>query len=217
MPQVLEFRTRVLPVVVVERAADALPLAEALLEGGIDAMEITLRHPCAMEAIPLVRARVAGMCVGAGTLTHPQDFARVAAAGARFAVSPGLTPSLAAAARAAGLPFIPGVMTPSEVIAAVEHGYTLLKLFPAGQVGGLAMLRALAAPFGGVRFCPTGGVSAQNLAAFLRQPNVALVGGSWLAPAEAIRAGDWKRVAQLAREACAIARDVAAAQESAAP
>jgi len=210
MSFVLEFNTRILPVVVLDDAELALPLAEALLEGGIDAMEITLRHACALDAITRVCTRLAGMCVGAGTLTRPEDFSRVAAAGARFAVSPGLTPALAAAARACALPFIPGVMTPSEVIAAQEQGYDLLKLFPAGQVGGLAMLKALASPFAGVRFCPTGGVSAQTLKAFLQQQNVALVGGSWLTPAEAIGSRDWKRVAGLAREASEIARDAGA-------
>ena len=205
MPFVPEFNTRILPVVVLDDAELALPLAEALLEGGIDAMEITLRHACALDAISRVRTRLEGMCVGAGTLTRPEDFSRVAAAGARFAVSPGLTPALAAAAHASSLPFIPGVMTPSEVIAAQEQGYFLLKLFPVGQVGGLAMLKALASPFAGVRFCPTGGVSAATLKVFLQQPNVALVGGSWLTPADAIKARDWKRVARLAREASEIA------------
>jgi 2-dehydro-3-deoxyphosphogluconate aldolase/(4S)-4-hydroxy-2-oxoglutarate aldolase len=203
------FNTRVLPVVVLDDADLALPLAEALLEGGIDAMEITLRHACALDAIAKVRAGLAGMCVGAGTLTRPEDFSRVAAAGARFAVSPGLTPALAAAAHASALPFIPGVMTPSEVIAAQEQGYSLLKLFPAGQVGGLAMLKALASPFAGVRFCPTGGVSAETLQLFLQQANVAMVGGSWLTPADAIKSRDWKRVARLAREASEIAAGAA--------
>ena len=205
MSLVTVFNTRVLPVVVLDDADLALPLAEALLEGGIDAMEITLRHACALDAIAKVRAGLEGMCVGAGTLTRPEDFSRVAAAGARFAVSPGLTPALAAAARVSALPFIPGVMTPSEVIAAQEQGYSLLKLFPAGQVGGLAMLKALASPFAGVRFCPTGGVSAETLKLFLQQTNVAMVGGSWLTPADAIKSRDWKRVARLAREASDIA------------
>jgi 2-dehydro-3-deoxyphosphogluconate aldolase/(4S)-4-hydroxy-2-oxoglutarate aldolase len=197
----LKFNTRILPVVVLDDAELALPLAEALLEGGIDAMEITLRHACALDAITRVRTRLADMCVGAGTLTRAEDFSRVAAAGARFAVSPGLTPALAAAARASALPFIPGVMTPSEVIAAQEQGWLLQKLFPAGQVGGLAMLKALASPFAGVRFCPTGGVSAATLKEFLRQPNVAMVGGSWLTPADAIKSRDWNGVARLARAA----------------
>jgi len=207
----LQFNTRILPVVVLDDAELALPLAEALLEGGIDAMEITLRHACALDAIARVRRQLPGMCVGAGTLIRAEDFSRVAAAGARFAVSPGLTAALAAAARASELPFIPGVMSPSEVIAAQEQGYSLLKLFPAAQAGGLAMLKALASPFAGVRFCPTGGVSAGTLGEFLRQPNVALVGGSWLTPADAIRCRDWKRVAALAREASAIASAAAAA------
>jgi 2-dehydro-3-deoxyphosphogluconate aldolase/(4S)-4-hydroxy-2-oxoglutarate aldolase len=207
----IEFKTRILPVVVLDDAELALPLAEALLEGGIDAMEITLRRACALDAISRVRARLPEMCVGAGTLTRPEDFSRAAAAGARFGVSPGLTPALAAAAQASALAFIPGVMTPSEVIAAREQGYALLKLFPAGQIGGLSMLKALASPFAGVRFCPTGGVSAETLLEFLRQPNVAMVGGSWLTPADAVRSRDWKRVAGLAREAGDIALAAGAA------
>lgn len=205
MTDVFEFKTRVMPVVVLEDAESAVPMAEALLEGGVDAVEITLRHPCALDAIARVSARVSGMCVGAGTLTRAEDFGRVAEAGARFALSPGLTPALARAARAAAIPFIPGVMTPSEIIAAREHGYFLLKLFPAAQAGGVEMLKALASPFADVRFCPTGGVSAKNLKDYLRQPNVALVGGSWLTPADALKSRDWSRIVTLAREASAIA------------
>jgi len=201
----LAFKTRILPVIVLEDAELAVPMAEALLEGGIDAMEITLRHPCALDAIARVAKALPAMCVGAGTLTRPADFGRIAAAGARFAVSPGLTPSLDAAARALAMPFIPGVMTPSEAIAARELGYSLLKLFPAAQAGGLGMLKALASPFGDLRFCPTGGVSAETLGEFLRQPNVALVGGSWLTPGDAVKARDWRRVAALARQATTIA------------
>lgn len=201
----LAFKTRILPVIVIEDADLAIPMAEALLEGGIDAMEITLRHACALDAIGRVARSVSAMHVGAGTLTRPADFGRVAAAGGRFAVSPGLTSDLHAAARATELPFIPGVMTPSEVIAARECGYSLLKLFPAAQAGGLGMLKALASPFGDVRFCPTGGVSAETLQEFLRQPNVALVGGSWLTPADAVKARDWKRIATLARQATELA------------
>ena len=199
------FQTRVLPVIVIDDAELAVPMAEALLEGGIDAMEITLRHACALDAIARVARHVPAMHVGAGTLTHPEDFGRVAAAGGRFAVSPGLTPALAAAARATALPFIPGAMTPSEVIAARELGYTLLKLFPAAQAGGLGMLKALASPFADVRFCPTGGVSVDTLKEFLSQPNVALVGGSWLTPADAVKARDWPRIAAQARAATLIA------------
>lgn len=201
----LAFSTRVMPVVVLDDAELAVPLAEALLEGGIDAMEITLRHPCAPEAIRRVRASVPRMCVGAGTLTRPGDFARVAEAGAYFAISPGLTPALAAAARASGLPYIPGVMTPTEVIAARESGFPLLKLFPALQAGGLGMLKAMASPFADVRFCPTGGVTVDTLQDFLRQPNVAFVGGSWLTPGDALHARDWSRVAELAHRATELA------------
>ncbi len=203
----LAFKTRILPVIVIEDAELALPMAEALLAGGIDAMEITLRHPCALDAIERVAKALPAMCVGAGTLTRPADFGRVAAVGGRFAVSPGLTPSLDAAARAVAMPFIPGVMTPSEAIAARELGYSLLKLFPAAQAGGLSMLKALASPFADLRFCPTGGVSAETLGDYLRLPNVALVGGSWLTPADALKQGDWTRITELARHATAIAAE----------
>jgi len=209
MSSTLGFKTRILPVIVIENAELAVPMAEALLEGGVDAMEITLRHACALDAIARVAKAVPAMCVGAGTLTRPEDFGRVASAGGRFAVSPGLTPALHAAARATGLPFIPGVMTPSEVIAARELGYALLKLFPAAQAGGLGMLKALASPFADVRFCPTGGVSADTLKDFLRLPNVALVGGSWLTPADAVQARDWQRVTAQARQATALAAEIA--------
>ncbi len=201
----LGFKTRILPVIVIDDAELAVPMAEALLEGGIDAMEITLRHACALDAIERVAKSVPAMVVGAGTLTRPADFGRVASAGGRFAVSPGLTPGLDAAARAVEMPFIPGVMTPSEAMFARELGYSLLKLFPAAQAGGLGMLKALASPFADLRFCPTGGVSAETLAEFLALPNVAMVGGSWLTPTKVVAARDWTSVAALARQATTIA------------
>ena len=201
----LGFKTRILPVIVIDDAALAVPMAEALLAGGIDAMEITLRHACALDAIERVAKAVPAMVVGAGTLTRPADFGRVARAGGRFAVSPGLTPGLDAAARAVEMPFIPGVMTPSEAMFARELGYSLLKLFPAAQAGGLGMLKALASPFADLRFCPTGGISAETLTEFLALPNVAMVGGSWLTPAKAVAAHDWTSVTALARQATTIA------------
>lgn len=205
MSSVFEFKTRIMPVVVLEDAELAVPMAEALLEGGIDAMEITLRHACALDAISRVAKAVPKMCVGAGTITRPEDFTRVVDAGSRFALSPGFTPALSVAARAAKMPFIPGVMTPSEVIAAREEGYFLLKLFPAAQAGGLAMLKAIGGPLTDVKFCPTGGVSPETMKDFLKLPNVAMIGGSWLTPADALKARDWKKIAQLAREATEIA------------
>lgn len=209
LPELPKFSTRVLPVVVLANPDHAVPLARALLLGGIDAIEITLRHPTALESIRRVAREVPDMVVGAGTVLSPLDVANVRAAGGRFALSPGATPALLAAACAADLPFVPGVMTPSEAMAVREAGYRLLKLFPASQAGGLGMLQALASPLPDVRFCPTGGISADNLANFLAQPNVALAGGSWLTPASLIAAGAWDEISELARQACAIASGVA--------
>lgn len=204
LPALPAFRSRVVPVVVLQDAAHAVPLAQALLAGGIDVIEITLRTPCALEAIAAVAREVPDMQVGAGTLLGADDVRRAQDAGARFGLSPGHSPALLHAVAEAGLPFVPGVMTPGEVMAAREAGYRLMKLFPATVAGGLDMLKALASPFGDVRFCPTGGVSLDNLGGFLKQPNVALVGGSWLAPAAALQAGDWAQITTLARQAMAL-------------
>lgn len=199
------FTTRVLPVIVITDVAQAVPLAEALLAGGIDAMEITLRHVAGLPAIEAVARSVPAMRVGAGTVTRAHEVAQVRDAGASFALSPGFTDELLDAAQTASLPFVPGVMTPGEVMRARERGIGLMKLFPAEQAGGIGMLKALAGPLGDVRFCPTGGVSPANLAEFLKQPNVAMVGGSWLTPREALQARDWALITSLAREACALA------------
>ena len=199
------FRSRVVPVIVLNVPAHALPLAHALLEGGVDVMEITLRHDSALAAIEAVARGLPEMHLGAGTVTRVADVQRVIDAGARFALSPGCTDALVDAVRAARLPFIPGVMTPGEVLAAREHGFTLMKLFPAAQAGGIAMLKALGAPIPDVQFCPTGGVSIETLADFLALPNVAMAGGSWLTPADALAQGDWARITRLAREATAVA------------
>lgn len=204
LPSLPAFRSRVVPVVVLQDAAHAVPLARALLAGGIDVIEITLRTPCALDAIAAVAREVPEMQVGAGTLLSADDVRRAQGAGARFGLSPGHSPALLRAVAEAGLPFVPGVMTPGEVMAAREAGYQLMKLFPATVAGGLDMLKALASPFGDVRFCPTGGVSLDNLGGFLKQPNVALVGGSWLAPAAALQAGDWSQITTLARQAMAL-------------
>ncbi len=199
------FTSRVVPVIVLSDAKQAVPLAHALLEGGVDVMEITLRSDVALDAIEAVAKAVPQMHLGAGTVTRASDVPRVIDAGARFALSPGCTDALVDAMRATGLPFIPGVMTPGEVMRARDQGFTLMKLFPAQQAGGIGMLKALGAPIPDVRFCPTGGVSPENLRDFLALPIVAMAGGSWLTPADALRDGDWARVTKLAREATTIA------------
>jgi 2-dehydro-3-deoxyphosphogluconate aldolase / (4S)-4-hydroxy-2-oxoglutarate aldolase len=200
------FTSRVVPVIVLTDAKQAVPLAHALLEGGIDVMEITLRSDVALDAIEAVAKAVPQMHLGAGTVTRASDVPRVIDAGARFALSPGCTDALVDAMRATGLPFIPGVMTPGEVMRARDQGFTLMKLFPAQQAGGIGMLKALGAPIPDVSFCPTGGVSPDNLRDFLALPNVAMAGGSWLTPADVLRDGDWARITKLAREATALAQ-----------
>jgi len=204
------FQSRVVPVIVITDARQAVPLAQALLAGGVDVMEITLRHAAGLAAIEAVARQLPEMQVGAGTVTRAAEMAQVQAAGARFALSPGMSPALVQAAFDCRLPFVPGVMTPSEVLAAREHGFGLLKLFPAAQAGGLAMLKALAGPLADMRFCPTGGVSLANLGEFLSQPNVAMVGGSWLTPLDALEGGDWPRITRLARQASDAAQAVPA-------
>jgi 2-dehydro-3-deoxyphosphogluconate aldolase/(4S)-4-hydroxy-2-oxoglutarate aldolase len=196
----------VIPVIVVEKIEHAVPLARALVAGGVRVLELTLRTPVALQAIEAIAREVEGAIVGVGTITRPEDFDQSIKAGAVFGVSPGLTPALAAAARDSALPLLPGVMTPSDVIAARAAGFSELKLFPAQQAGGIGMLRALAGPFPDVTFCPTGGVSAATAPDFLALPNVACVGGSWLTPRDAIDAGDWARITALAREATALQR-----------
>ena len=200
------FTSRVVPVIVITKPAQAVPLAEALLEGGIDVMEITLRHAAGLPAIEAVAKGVPAMQVGAGTVTVAGEMARVKNAGARFALSPGMTEVLVAEAMAHKLPFVPGVMTPGEVMRARDHGFKLVKLFPAAQAGGLGMLKAMAGPLADMQFCPTGGVSLANLQDFLRLGNVPMVGGSWLTPIDLVEAGDWAAITRLAREATELAR-----------
>jgi 2-dehydro-3-deoxyphosphogluconate aldolase/(4S)-4-hydroxy-2-oxoglutarate aldolase len=194
----------VIPVIVIEDPAQAVPLARALLAGGVRVLEVTLRTPVALDAIRAITSEVGDALVGVGTITRPEDFALAAAAGARFGVSPGLTPALIEAARASPLPLLPGVMTPAEVIAARAAGFTELKLFPAQQAGGIGMLKALGSPFPDVTFCPTGGVTQESAPDFLALPNVACVGGSWLTPKDAIANNDWQRITALARAAAAL-------------
>ena len=191
----------VIPVLVIEDLAQAVPLAKALVAGGVRVLEVTLRTPVALAAIRAMADEVPEAIVGVGTLTRPEDFTEARDAGACFGVSPGLTPALIEAARQSGLPLLPGVMTPSDVIAARQAGFEQLKLFPARQAGGMGMLQALAGPFPDVTFCPTGGITAETAPEFLALPNVGCVGGSWLTPKAALLAGDWGRITELAREA----------------
>ncbi|PRD69894.1 keto-deoxy-phosphogluconate aldolase [Malikia spinosa] len=195
------FKSRVVPVIVVTDPAQAVPMAEALLAGGVDVMEITLRSAAGLAAIEAVARAVPEMQVGAGTVTRASEVAQVLAAGARFGLSPGSTPGLLAAVLASGLPFVPGVASPSEAMAARDAGFTLMKCFPAAQLGGVEVLKAWGGPLPDLRFCPTGGVSLANMGSFLSLPNVAMVGGSWLTPAAAVKAGDWAQITRLAREA----------------
>lgn len=199
------FRSRVVPVIVITDVAQAVPLAHALLAGGIDVMEITLRHAAGLPAIAAVARAVPAMHVGAGTVTRPQEMAQARDAGARFALSPGSSDALAQAAIDCELPFIPGAMTPSEVMHARDIGFGLVKLFPAAQAGGVAMLKALGGPLPDMKFCPTGGVSLANLPEYLQQPNVAMVGGSWLTPLDALTQGRWQDITALAAQAVAAA------------
>jgi 2-dehydro-3-deoxyphosphogluconate aldolase/(4S)-4-hydroxy-2-oxoglutarate aldolase len=194
----------VIPVLTVTDVNAAAPLARALAAGGLRVLEVTMRTPVALAAIEAMRRAVPEAIVGVGTLTRPVDFAGAGRAGAQFGVTPGLTPELAAAARGARFPLLPGVMTPTELIGARALGYDVLKLFPAQQAGGIAMLKALGAPFPDVLFCPTGGITRASAADFLALPNVVCVGGSWLAPAELMAAGDWAAIEALARDAAAL-------------
>lgn len=194
----------VIPVLKIERATDAVPLARALAAGGLKAIEITLRTGEALEAIRRVAGEVEECIVGAGTILNASQFDAAAAAGSRFIVSPGLTRELVAAAGSSPVPLLPGCITPGEIMAALEAGLDFLKFFPAEQAGGVSFLKALASPLAGVRFCPTGGVSAKNAKDYLGLPNVVCVGGSWVAPDEMVREGRWAEIEALARDANAL-------------
>jgi 2-dehydro-3-deoxyphosphogluconate aldolase/(4S)-4-hydroxy-2-oxoglutarate aldolase len=194
----------VLPVVVAGTAAEGVAVARALAAGGLPAVELTLRTPAALDAIRAIAAEVPDVLVGAGTVVSPGQAEEAADAGARFLVSPGSTPDLRAAMLDTGLPFLPGVATVSEVMAALEAGCTELKFFPAEASGGAAFLRSIAGPLPAVRFCPTGGITASGAPAYLALPNVGCVGGSWLTPADAVATGDWARISALAAEAAAL-------------
>lgn len=191
----------VIPVIVLQDVTHAVPLARALVAGGIRMLEVTLRTPQALDCIAAIAAAVPEAVVGAGTVRSAADAQAAARAGARFAVSPGYTSAVGRACREAGLPLLPGVATGGEIMMALEDGYQALKFFPALQAGGTAMLKAWQGPFGDVLFCPTGGISASNAGDFLALANVACVGGSWLVPADAPAQGDWARITALARAA----------------
>ncbi len=194
----------VVPVVVVDELADAVPLARALVAGGLPAIEVTLRTPVALDAIRAIAGEVPGAVVGAGTVITPDQVHDVVAAGARFLVSPGWTETLLEAMRASGVPFLPGVSTTSEVVALLERGVREMKFFPAEAAGGTAYLKALAAPLPQARFCPTGGIGPASAPEYLALPNVGCVGGSWMLPKDAVADRDWGRVEALAREAAAL-------------
>jgi len=195
----------IVPVLVVEDAAHARPLAEALVAGGLPALEVTLRTPAALDVIAAM-AEVEGGVVGAGTLVTPEDVCAAKAAGAQFGVSPGATDALIAACEAEGLPLLPGAATASEAMALFERGYDMLKFFPAEASGGAPALKAIGAPLPQISFCPTGGVSPSNAESYLSLPNVVCAGGSWVAPKDKVLAGDWASIEALARDASALSR-----------
>jgi 2-dehydro-3-deoxyphosphogluconate aldolase/(4S)-4-hydroxy-2-oxoglutarate aldolase len=197
-------------VLTIERERDAVPLARALAEGGLRIIEVTFRTAAAAAAIAAINAELSQVTVGAGTLLRAADVAAAVSAGAKFLVSPGTTPQLAAAALATELPYLPGVATPSEIMATRALGICVMKLFPAEALGGVALLRALAPVFQGIAFCPTGGIDERLAEHYLALPNVPMVGGSWMAPRDAIAAGDWGRIRALAQRAAAIGRKEAA-------
>ncbi|RSS39896.1 bifunctional 4-hydroxy-2-oxoglutarate aldolase/2-dehydro-3-deoxy-phosphogluconate aldolase [Streptomyces sp. WAC08241] len=194
----------VVPVVVIEDAADAVPLARALVAGGLPLIEVTLRTPAALDAVRAVADGVPEAVVGAGTVLSAAGVAEAVGAGARFLVSPGWTGRLLGAMRESGVPFLPGVSTVSEVVALLEQGVDAMKFFPAEAAGGVPYLKSLAGPLPQARFCPTGGVSAASAPAYLALPNVGCVGGTWMLPPDALAARDWARVESLAREAAAL-------------
>ena len=196
----------VIPVIVLTDVAHAVPLARALVAGGIRMLEVTLRTPQALQCIEAIARDVPEAVAGAGTIRSASDAQASVLAGAKFGVSPGYTSAVGKACRELGLPLLPGVATGSEIMMAQEDGYQQLKFFPAMQAGGLPMLKAWQGPFGDVTFCPTGGIHAGNAAEFLTLSNVACVGGSWIVPTDAIQTGDWARIEQLAREATQLAR-----------
>jgi 2-dehydro-3-deoxyphosphogluconate aldolase/(4S)-4-hydroxy-2-oxoglutarate aldolase len=199
-------KTGIIAVLIIDRVEDGVPLAKALIQGGVDVMELTLRTDAALGALKEIRAHVPEMLAGVGTVLTPAQVAAVKAAGAEFAVSPGINPRVVNAAVESGIPFGPGVATPTDIENALECGCTLLKFFPAEPSGGLAFLKAMAAPYLhlGVQFIPLGGVNEKNMATYLADPLITAIGGSWLAPRELIREGRWAEITQLAKSAVEI-------------
>lgn len=189
--------SKVIPVIVIHELEQAIPLATALFAGGIHILEVTLRTPVALDAIKLLASTFPDALIGAGTVTKPQHLQQVSEAGARFAISPGLTHSLLMTGRKYSIPLIPGIASISELMEGLEEGYTHFKLFPAAVVGGMSLLKAIYGPFPDVRFCPTGGINEKNYRDYLALPNVSCVGGSWIVPDEAIKNNDWALISEL--------------------
>lgn len=194
-------RATVIPVLTIERVEDAVPLARALVAGGVRTLEVTLRTPVAADAAKAIIAEVPDAVVGIGTILNAGDLARAEALGAKVGISPGATPELLKAVAASRLPFAPGIATASELMQALAHGFDVVKFFPAEQAGGIKALRALAGPFPNVRVCPTGGIGEANAATWLAEANVLAVGGSWLCPAADIRAGNWAGITAMCAKA----------------
>ncbi|GHQ01594.1 ketohydroxyglutarate aldolase [Helicobacter pylori] len=194
----------IVPVVVIENIKDAVPLAQSLIEGGIHIIEVTLRSSCALEAIELIAKNVPKMCVGAGTILNPTQLEQAQNRGAEFLISPGLTIKLLEYAKKKDMPLIPGVSSSSEVMQALELGYNALKFFPAEYCGGVKLLNAFNGPFKGVKFCPTGGISADNMRSYLNLENVLCVGGSWLTPKNLIQNKEWDKITEICKRALAL-------------
>ena len=203
-PTPLVSKTPVIPVLTIERLSDAVPLARALVAGGLPVIEVTLRTKVALDAIRAIAGDVPDCVVGVGTVTRVPDIAAAIAAGAKYLVSPGTPPDLAAALAEASVPVLPGCATVSEAMALAARAFKVLKFFPAEASGGVAWLKSVAAPLPDLKFCPTGGIDSRNIATYLACPNVLAVGGSWVAPKDAIAAGDFARITKLAREASAL-------------
>lgn len=194
----------IVPVVVIENIKDAVPLAQSLIEGGIQIIEVTLRSSCALEAIELIAKNVPKMCVGAGTILNPAQLEQAQNRGAEFLISPGLTIKLLEYAKKKDMPLIPGVSSSSEVMQALELGYSALKFFPAEYCGGVKLLNAFNGPFKGVKFCPTGGISADNMRSYLNLENVLCVGGSWLTPKNLIQNKEWDKITEICKRSLAL-------------
>jgi 2-dehydro-3-deoxyphosphogluconate aldolase/(4S)-4-hydroxy-2-oxoglutarate aldolase len=194
----------VIPVIVIDRLEDAVPMAKALVAGGVRVLEVTLRTSAGLPAIEAIAKQVPGAVIGAGTVRDGDDVHAAHRAGAKFIVSPGYTKAVGDACKSLGVALLPGVSTGSEIMMAADDGFTFLKLFPATAVGGIPLLKAFSGPFADIAFCPTGGVTVETAPQFLALPNVKVVGGSWLTPADAMKSGDWARITELAKAASAL-------------